>query len=905
MNPTRRRLIAALVVLVVSAGLMVSAALRDGQPVRVEARMLEVRSGPRGDEPVTLDTTLYLPASATPATPAPAVLLAHGFGGSKDSVASDARRLAARGYAVLTWSARGFGRSGGLISLNDPDREVTDARGLLDWLAGRPEVRRDGPRDPRIGVVGASYGGALALSLAALDHRVDAIVPQITWHDLAGALLPEGSGGPPEQGVLKRGWAGRLFTAGLGAGPTVDPQCGRFEAEVCRAYLDMASTGRATPEAVRLLRRSSPAGVLDRIGAPTLLVQGETDTLFPLSEADANARGIAAAGTPVRVAWFSGGHDASGEVPDAERVWALTSDWLDRWVRGTAGAAAGPGFTFSTVTGLSLVNSRPAPDTYATARYPGLGGDLDPARVPLAGPVQRIANPPGASPAGISSLPGVGQPPTGAVEIPGQAAVFESVPLDAPLDVTGAPRVRLRVASPTSSAVLFVKLYDVAPDLRASLPGGLVAPVRLESLPAHIADAAPVEVTLPAIAARFEAGHRVRVVVATADQAYTSPLQPAVYEVGTAGDAVALPRVDARRVGGGLSVWPWVLAALILAVTAGTAAALIVARRRRARADREVDASLAGTPLVIRDLRKEYPGGLVAVDGLSLVVEPGQVVGLLGPNGAGKTTTLRALMGLIWPSEGEVFVFGRRVVPGAPVLSQVGAFVEGPGLLPHLSGIDNLRLYWQATGRPAAEAHFDEALSVAGLGSAVQRRVRAYSHGMRQRLALAQAMLGLPDLLVLDEPTNGLDPPQIRRMRDVLRAYASGGRAVLLSSHLLSEVEQTCTHVVVMDRGRLVAAGSVCEIVGESGLVHVRVAAGADVAEASAVAAGLPGVVTVDRVDGGLVVDLDGTPRSDLVAALVRAGIGVEGLTSRRRLEDAFLALVAASTPEAAPEAVS
>jgi ABC-2 type transport system ATP-binding protein len=108
-----------------------------------------------------------------------------------------------------------------------------------------------------------------------------------------------------------------------------------------------------------------------------------------------------------------------------------------------------------------------------------------------------------------------------------------------------------------------------------------------------------------------------------------------------------------------------------------------------------------------------------------------------------------------------------------------------------------------------------------------------------------------------------------------------------------------------MDRGRLVAAGSVCEIVGESGLVHVRVAAGADVAEASAVAAGLPGVVTVDRVDGGLVVDLDGTPRSDLVAALVRAGIGVEGLTSRRRLEDAFLALVAASTPEAAPEAVS
>jgi len=135
-------------------------------------------------------------------------------------------------------------------------------------------------------------------------------------------------------------------------------------------------------------------------------------------------------------------------------------------------------------------------------------------------------------------------------------------------------------------------------------------------------------------------------------------------------------------------------------------------------------------------------------------------------------------------------VFGHRVTPGAEVLSRVGSFVEGPGLLPHLSGATNLRLYWASTGRPEADARLQEALEIAGLGSALDRAVRTYSQGMRQRLAIAQAMLGLPDLLVLDEPTNGLDPPQISAMRDVLRNYARNGRSVLLSSHMLAEVEQ-------------------------------------------------------------------------------------------------------------------
>src|SRR5690606_14385309 len=168
--------------------------------------------GPEDDgTPVHLETTLYLPDGASAADPVPAVLLAHGYGGTRDTVAAAAEELVRRGYAVLAWTARGFGASGGRIHLNHPDYEVRDAQRLLDWLAQRPEVRTDSPGDPRVGVVGGSYGGALALLLAAHDPRVDAIVPMITWHDLAQAFLPEATGADPVDGVFKRAWAGLFF----------------------------------------------------------------------------------------------------------------------------------------------------------------------------------------------------------------------------------------------------------------------------------------------------------------------------------------------------------------------------------------------------------------------------------------------------------------------------------------------------------------------------------------------------------------------------------------------------------------------------------------------------------------------------------------------------------------------
>jgi ABC-2 type transport system ATP-binding protein len=915
-----------------------------------------------GADAVELDTTLYLPDTEEAA---PAVVLAHGFGGSKRSVADDATALAERGYVVLTFSARGFGESTGQIGLNDPRYEIADLSTLLDLLAERDDVQLDADGDPRVGVAGGSYGGGLALLGAAYDDRVDAIAPQITWNSLTTALFPSQTGTPEagtpaatpqtaDAGVYKRLWAGIFFgigaapggdlLGGLGGGGGTDsgddgsgngggasagpvggrsmggippelleraarnPEaveqlltCGRFRADICAAYQAAAEAGTLTPEVAAVLDRSSPAGVLDRIEAPTLLIQGTQDSLFGLGQADANARGIAANGTPVKVVWFAGGHDSSSSENQTEALREQVGGWFDWHLRGE-GEDPGTGFEYPAPTGIgaTLGGVQGGNRTIIADTYPGLEGEEPAARrqVQLEGPLQPVVNPAGGTPAALTTVPGLGALTSAlggtTLEIPGQFAAFDSEPLDAAVEVVGASTVDLEVAAPDGSATLFAKLYDVGPDGTMTLPSGLVAPLALTGVSADPAAPTRVSVTLPGIVHRFEAGHTMRVVVSSTDQGYALPVAAGAYSVGLAAADLAVPEVGGQAENtGGSSRW-WVLLGVLaaLGLLGWLAARWWGARRRRQISVADPDGE--DVPLRFEGVTKAYKDGFVAVRDLSFEVRRGQVLGLLGPNGAGKTTSLRMLMGLIKPTEGRISVFGHAAGPGAPVLSRLGSFVEGTGLQPHLSGRDNLTLYWAATGRPLEDAHMEEAIAVAGLGSALDRPVRRYSQGMRQRVAIAQAMLGLPDLLVLDEPTNGLDPPQIHAMREVLRDYAATGRTVIVSSHLLSEIEQTCSHVVVMAKGQKIVQGTVEEIVGTGGSVLVGLADDADTDRAIAVLGAVPGV-TASRTDEGLVAELEGARRSDALQALVSAGVAVDQFTPRRRLEDAFLALVGES----------
>lgn len=891
LRPRGRRLYAIVGVLAVliGGGTWASASSDAAPAVHREDRFLTMPDRPGSARHVRIDTSFFTAGRTTERRPA--VLLAHGFGASKANLRPQAERLARDGYAVLTWSARGFGRSTGKIGLNDPRGEVADVRRMIDWLARRPEVRLDKAGDPRVGVAGGSYGGAISLLAAGYDRRVDAIAPQITYWNLADALFPHG--------VFKKLWAGIFFTTGSAGtatrtptGPPAEPGCGRFEPELCRMYQRVAVHGRPDAAARKLLESRSPKAVGDRIKVPTLLMQGQTDSLFPLDQADAIRRAVRHNGAPVDVDWIAGGHD--GGDREMGRLDVRTKLWFDRYLKGDRHADTGPAFRISRTGGVDSTNGTARLRGAGADRYPGL--DNDPRRIRLAGRPQTFDNPPGAGPPAISAVPGVGAlgnlSELGAgglsLDFAGQYARFVSAPLRTPVRLTGSPTATVHVRSDTPDAVLFAKVYDVAPDGRRQvLPSQLVTPYRLKGT--GDGGGRTVKLRLPAVDHEFAAGHRLRLVLSATDLGYASPAEPASYTVSLRGGGIEVPTAPrVRTAPAPLPAWTWQLPA-----GAAVLAGLLLLTARRRGAAPAPDPALAEVPLRISGLSKRYAKSAAgyAVRDLSFGVEKGQVLGLLGPNGAGKTTTLRMLMGLITPDEGEIRIFGQAVRPGAAVLSRVGAFVEGAGFLPHLSGRANLDLYWQATGRPAADAHIDEALEIAGLGDALRRAVRTYSQGMRQRLALAQAMLGLPELLILDEPTNGLDPPQIRAMRDVMIRYAAAGRTVIVSSHLLSEVEQSCTHLVVMDGGWLVAAGPVAEITGSGDTLLVGVADEVSDAVVEKVGA-LPGVASAVRAEDGLLVRLDGATATQLLTELLRLEIAVDRLGPHRRLEDAFLTLI-------------
>lgn len=215
--------------------------------------------------------------------------------------------------------------------------------------------------------------------------------------------------------------------------------------------------------------------------------------------------------------------------------------------------------------------------------------------------------------------------------------------------------------------------------------------------------------------------------------------------------------------------------------------------------------------VLIEGLTKRLRGGVTAVDRLDLTVRPGEVLGLAGPNGAGKSVTLKILLGLVRPTSGRVELFGEPVRAGAEVLGRVGALVDGPGFVPHLSGLENLRLACKMTRR-RDDAGLEDAIELAGLQEAIERPYSTYSHGMRYRLGLAQALLGSPELLLLDEPTTGLDVREVAHLLDVLRAERDAGTTILLVAHDVRFVMSLCDHVYVLSQGRSLFDGAPAEV---------------------------------------------------------------------------------------------
>ena len=752
---------------------------------------------------VSIDTSMFLPSK----TPAPAILIAHGFGGSKDSVATEAKFFASKGYVVLTWTARGFGESTGEIAMNAMDAEVSDTKELISYLAKSRFVTQDKTGDPRVGIMGGSYGGANALMSASADQRIDAVIADITWSSLQNNLFPQSVIGATESGPFKKVWAGTFFSA-VTLQKAYLGECGSFLQAWCDAYQNAVINGAPSAKERALMASVSPQNFVSAITAPTLLSQGQADSLFPLTESYKTAQVIKKANPelPLSMIWHAGGHDGGTDQSEFLRTQYLS--WFKKYLSDQE--INFPAFQFTKTNGsISLQDSTVIPKIFSSDQLPIEATEQ---QLALITPTVAAVYPIGGIPSAISSLPGIGS--AGALAsrvissfggfspafLPGQSGLLESAPLTQPISVVGPSSIKVRITSTTGDATLFFSLVTKSPSGAISQPNGVVAPVRLTNIPQAGVD---VTVELPSVIIDASVGDVIAVGISTTDQGYELPKLSRFYTV-SALTPLTYQNVIASATGSATANVLWPIGTLVTLI-----AAFIYVRLRRPKIAASQEES---TALVeVQNLGKVYKDGYRAVADLSFTVERGQVVGLLGPNGAGKTTTLRMVMGLIFPTEGSIFMDGKAVYPGSPALSNLGSFVEGPGFLPHLSGRENLSLYWNAIGRDG-DQYLDEVVAITKLGTALDKKVRSYSQGMRQRLAIAQAMLGMPDLLVLDEPTNGLDPQQIAEMRDVLKDYAGTGRTVIISSHLLAEVQQTCSHVVLMHRGQLIAFGPMKKI---------------------------------------------------------------------------------------------
>ena len=294
-----------------------------------------------------------------------------------------------------------------------------------------------------------------------------------------------------------------------------------------------------------------------------------------------------------------------------------------------------------------------------------------------------------------------------------------------------------------------------------------------------------------------------------------------------------------------------------------------------------------------------------AVDGIDLRVPAGGVYGFLGPNGAGKTTTIRIIVGLLWPTRGVATIFGETVVPGAPVLTRVGSLIERPALYPYLSALENVRVFGTAhgLGPDVLTQRAGEALDRVGLGSVAKRRAGGFSTGMKQRLALAIALIGRPDLVILDEPTNGLDPNGVVDVRELIGRLAADGTTVFLSSHVLPEVEQVCDRVAILREGRIVAEGPTNDLLGTGEKIFVRF----DTADQASAALALLGArassaaTDPHHAGGAVLVAAPAEAASGISRELAAAGLYPAELAPRRESLEAVFRELTADHPATGP----
>ncbi|MFE4454269.1 CocE/NonD family hydrolase [Streptomyces sp. NPDC056796] len=515
-----------------------------------------------GDRSCTVDADLYRPAGADARHPAPAVLATNGFGGSKSDGTTDVigRAFAERGYVGLVYSGLGFGKSGCLITLDDPAIDGRAASALVDFLGGTRAaddgtradyVASDAPGDPVVGMIGGSYGGAVQLATASADRRVDALVPLITWNDLAYSLAPNAAGASrgvtsDTPGVFKWQWTNGFYLMGEGQPllvPGLDPSrfgspgCLHFAARVCDT-IRLLNSGRypaaRTQEVLAYARSVSPASYLSGITAPTLLVQGQADSLFNLNEGTATYRALKAQGTTTKMIWQSWGHSGGsvdGELDlttgdlEASYVGRRVLDWFDRYLRHDESTSTGPEFAYyrDWADGYGTAGTVPGP---SRTMYLSGDGALVDSRSEVTSGSRRYANrllPSSHSENSLAGILGLRDPEP--YDTKGTYLGWTSAPLKAPVDVVGAPRATLKVLSPKAERVqnsgdaadklvLFAKVYDVAPDGTQTLVNRLVAPVRVPDV------TRPFTVELPGIAHRYRTGHRLRFVVAGSDTAY-------------------------------------------------------------------------------------------------------------------------------------------------------------------------------------------------------------------------------------------------------------------------------------------------------------------------------------------------------------------------------------------------